>query len=72
VPGGAVEILAGEELDLGAAQRKREAERARLQSEVARCRSKLENDGFVRKAPPAVVQAERDKLERLQAELEAL
>ena len=33
---------------------------------------KLANQGFVAKAPPAVVQEERDKLARLQAELETL
>ena len=33
---------------------------------------KLSNEGFVAKAPPDVVQAERDKLARLQAELDAL
>ena len=35
-------------------------------------RRKLANAGFTAKAPPAVVQAERDKLERLRAELDAL
>jgi valyl-tRNA synthetase len=32
----------------------------------------LANLGFVAKAPPQVVQAEREKLERVRAELEAL
>jgi valyl-tRNA synthetase len=72
VPGGLVEILAGEGLDLEAAQRKREAERARLQSEIERSQRKLANEGFVAKAPADVVQAERDKLARLQAEVESL
>ncbi len=72
VPGGTVEILSSNELDQEAAQRKREAERARLQTEIERCEKKLANEGFVAKAPAAVVQAERDKLERLRAELEAL
>jgi valyl-tRNA synthetase len=72
VPGGLVEILAGEGLDLEAAQRKRDAERARLQSEIERSQRKLANEGFVAKAPADVVQAERDKLARLQAEVEAL
>ncbi len=35
-------------------------------------RAKLANQGFVEKAPPDVVQAERDKLERLKSDLEAL
>jgi valyl-tRNA synthetase len=72
VPGGAVEILASAELDVGAAERKREAEVSRLQSEIERAESKLANDGFVAKAPAEVVQAEREKLERLRAELDAL
>jgi len=32
----------------------------------------LANEGFVAKAPPDVVQAEREKLERLRSELESL
>ncbi len=72
VPGGAIEILAGGDVDLGAAQREREAKRAKLTAEIERARSRLANEGFVAKAPPAVVAAERDKLAALQAELEAL
>jgi valyl-tRNA synthetase len=72
VPGGNVEILAGEELDLGAAQRRIEAERARLDGEIERSERKLGNQGFVTKARPEVVQAERDKLARLHAERKGL
>ncbi len=72
VPGGAVEILAGEGLDVEAARHKRAADRARIEKGIAQSERKLSNQGFVEKAPPAVVQAERDKLERLQAELESL
>jgi valyl-tRNA synthetase len=72
VPGGAVEILPSAEVDLDAAERKRAAERARLEAEIDRARQRLSNDGFVAKAPAHVVQAERAKLERLQAELNAL
>jgi len=72
VPGGTIEILPSAELDLGAAERKREAERARLEAEIERSEAKLANEGFVAKAPPEVVQAERDKLARLRVELEAL
>ncbi len=72
VPGGAVEILASDELDLGAAQRKLAAKRAALEHEIERAQRKLANEGFVAKAPPAVVQAERDKLARRKADLEAL
>jgi valyl-tRNA synthetase len=71
-PLGAVGVLATEGLDLGAADRKRDAERARLEKEIARAEGKLGNDGFVAKAPADVVEAERGKLARLRAELEAL
>jgi valyl-tRNA synthetase len=72
IPGGAVAVLATEGLDLEAASRRTDAERARIEAEIARAAAKLANEGFVDKAPPDVVQAERDKLERLQAELESL
>jgi valyl-tRNA synthetase len=71
-PLGAVGILPTEGLDLGAAERKLEVERERLQKEIGRAEGKLSNEGFVAKAPEAVVAAEREKLERLRAELEAL
>jgi len=72
VPGGAVEILPSEELDLGHAERRLAARREKLQQEIERAERKLANQGFVAKAPADVVQAERDKLSRLRAELEAL
>jgi valyl-tRNA synthetase len=72
VPGGLVAILPAEDLDLGEAERKKTAERDRLRSEVTRAEGKLANQAFVERAPANVVQAERDKLERLRAELEAM
>ncbi len=72
VPRGAVEILASADVDLSAAERKREAKRAQLTAEIERAERKLGNQGFVQKAPPQVVEAERAKLASLQAELEAL
>jgi valyl-tRNA synthetase len=59
-------------VDLEAAGHKRAAQRAKLEAEVERAERKLANEGFVAKAPPQVVQAEREKLERARAELEAL
>jgi valyl-tRNA synthetase len=72
VPGGSVEILPSDGLDLGEAERKTEARRAELETEIARAEKKLANQGFVAKAPAEVVQTERDKLARLRADLEAL
>jgi valyl-tRNA synthetase len=69
IPGGTVEILASDDVDLGAAQRKLDAKRVKLAAEIERAQRKLANQGFVAKAPADVVQAERDKLAALQAEL---
>jgi valyl-tRNA synthetase len=46
--------------------------RKSLAAEIARAEGKLNNQGFVAKAPDAVVAAEREKLDRLRAELAAL
>ena len=70
VPGGSIAILAG--VDLAAHEQRLERERARLDAEIARARAKLENGAFVANAPREVVAAEREKLERLEREREAL
>jgi valyl-tRNA synthetase len=70
--GGMVEICAGALVDPAEEERKREAERARLRGEIARAESKLANEGFVAKAPEHLVAGEREKLDRLRRELEAL
>jgi valyl-tRNA synthetase len=72
IPGGAIELLPAPELDLGAAERKRESRRAVVVQEIQRAERKLANDGFVSKAPEHVVAAEREKLDALRAELAAL
>jgi valyl-tRNA synthetase len=73
VPGGTVEILAGGAgFDPAEAARKLAEQRAHLEAEVERAEGKLANQGFVAKAPEAVVAAEREKLERLRAELAEL
>jgi valyl-tRNA synthetase len=71
IPGGTVEILSAEGLDLQAAERRRESARERLREEIERVQAKLAKPGFAEKAPEAVVNAERVKLARLQGELEA-
>jgi valyl-tRNA synthetase len=72
IPGGAVIVHASDAVDLGAAERKLAERRASLEKEVARCEGKLANEGFVAKAPEAVVAAEREKLARLREELGSL
>ena len=71
VPGGTVEVLSGVGLDLGAAERRRAAAREKLLAEIERVEGKLSKPGFVEKAPAAVVEAERERLEHLLAELAA-
>ncbi|HEV2819087.1 MAG TPA: valine--tRNA ligase [Solirubrobacteraceae bacterium] len=70
--GMAVDVLPTEEVDTRAAERRVAAQRATLEQEIARAQNKLANQGFVAKAPPDVVEAERHKLARLRVELEAL
>ncbi|HEV3094570.1 MAG TPA: valine--tRNA ligase [Solirubrobacteraceae bacterium] len=72
IPGGTIEILSAEGLDLDAAERRRSAAEQKLRSEIERVRGKLENPGFLAKAPAAVVEGERERLRRLTVELEAL
>jgi valyl-tRNA synthetase len=72
VPGGTVEILGGAGFDPAEAARKLAEQRKHLEGEIKRAEGKLSNQGFVAKAPEAVVAAEREKVERLRAELEAL
>jgi valyl-tRNA synthetase len=72
IPGGTVVVHASDAVDLGAAERKLDERRKQLAAEIARCEGKLSNEGFVAKAPPAVVEAERAKLAELRAELEGL
>jgi valyl-tRNA synthetase len=72
IPGGTVEVLASGAFDPAEAQRKAQAQAADLRIEIARAEGKLSNAGFTDKAPVPVVQAERDKLERLKGELARL
>ena len=72
IPGGQVQIFAGAEVDAEATEARKAAHRSKLEAEITRSEGKLANQGFVAKARPEVVQAERDKLARLAGELEAL
>ena len=70
VPSGSAQILVGEAtvalplagvIDFDAERVRLEKEIARVDSEISRLDKKLGNEGFIAKAPEAVVQAERDK-----------
>jgi valyl-tRNA synthetase len=67
-----VRILASDEVDSDAFRQRVEARRGELENEVARGEKKLGNKGFVDKAPPEVVQEEREKLDAYRRELESL
>ncbi len=69
---GSVQILGGAEIDREQVESRLEAERDRLGGEIERLERKLTNQGFVAKAPPEVVGAEREKLEGYRTELEEL
>jgi valyl-tRNA synthetase len=72
VPGGSIVVLASDAVDAEAEARRAGERQQLLRTEIARAQGKLANQGFVAKAPEAVVQAERDKLARLEAELAEL
>jgi len=69
---GDVQVLASPEIDAEAANARMEARREELRSEVARAEGKLANESFVARAPAEVVEEEREKLARYNAELEEL
>ena len=54
-------------VDMAAEKERLEGELKKTESEIARAEGKLNNRGFVDKAPEAVVNAEREKLEKLRA-----
>jgi len=70
--GATVEVLPSDTVDPAEVRARIEAERKRLLTERDRARGKLSNKGFTDKAPPELVQAEREKLERFEAELAEL
>jgi valyl-tRNA synthetase len=69
---GPVRVLASEALDAEAVEARLGGRRKELQSEIDRAERKLGNDGFVAKAPVAVVEEERGKLDRYRRELTEL
>jgi valyl-tRNA synthetase len=69
---GPVRVLASEALDAGAVEERLGKRREELRAEIDRADRKLSNEGFVAKAPGAVVEEERGKLERYRKELAEL
>jgi valyl-tRNA synthetase len=72
IPGGGVQVLPSEAFDAGEAQARIEKKRAGLVQEIERAEKKLANEQFVAKAPPAVVDEERRKLEEYREALARL
>ena len=67
------------EIDVKAERERLSKEIARLQSEINKANGKLNNENFVAKAPPAVIEQEKKRmaefsgtLDKLQAQLNAL
>ena len=69
---GGVQVLASADLDPDAVRSRVEGRREELRGEIRRAEGRLANEGFVGKAPPEVVEEEREKLTRYRAELEEL
>jgi valyl-tRNA synthetase len=69
---GPVRVLGSEELDAEAVEARLGKRREELSAEIDRGERKLGNEGFVAKAPAAVVEEERGKLERYRTELAEL
>jgi valyl-tRNA synthetase len=69
---GPVEILATGDVDAEQVRGRIADRREALRAEIERAEGKLVNEGFIRKAPPDVVEAEREKLAGFRAELQEL
>jgi valyl-tRNA synthetase len=63
IPGGSVQVLPSDAFDPEEASARLAARREQLEQEIARSEGRLANQGFVAKAPPEVVAAEREKLD---------
>ena len=72
IPGGGVQVLPSEAFDAAEAEARLEKKAADLRKEIERAEKKLANEQFVAKAPAAVVEEERRKLEEYREALARL
>ena len=72
IPAGGVQVELLTGVDHAELEAKRSKERGRLEAEIRRAEGKLADEGFVAKAPEALVEAERRKLEQLRSQRDAL
>jgi valyl-tRNA synthetase len=72
IPEGQARLVLGGVLDPQRIAAGKAALRKRLSQELERARKRLENQGFIERAPADLVEAERAKAKRLEAELAAL
>jgi len=72
IPGGGVQVLPSEAFDAEEARSRIAARREQLAKEVERAERKLANEQFVTRAPAAVVEEERRKLEEYREALRRL
>jgi valyl-tRNA synthetase len=59
---GDLQLMLVVQIDVDAERARLSKEIARLQAEIAKARAKLDNEGFVARAPAAVVGQEKDRL----------
>jgi valyl-tRNA synthetase len=72
IPGGGVQVLPSDAFDPAEAEKRIAARREQLRGEVERAERKLANEKFVARAPAAVVEEERRKLEEYREALRRL
>ncbi len=58
------------EINMSAERERLHKERLRLEAEIAKAQAKLDNPGFVERAPPLIVAQEKERLSRFAATLE--
>ena len=63
---GTTQLMLRVEIDVEAERARLDKEIARLQGEITRCQAKLANEGFVARAPAAVVEQERLRISQFQ------